>query len=307
MRQSFKTAASMGLALALLAAPVGAITINDDAGEATAQALGAPFTSVVNVGGFCSGAIIAPTVVLTAYHCGTSAGDFDGVTVAATEGDGTEIESLLVASVTPFAPPFDTLLDGEDLILLHMSTAFSLTPMRFAPTLSIGQEVLMVGYGLNGLGSTGHEGTADGQRWAAENVVDFIGAINEGSGVPGNDNMIATDFDDPTGTTNTLGFAGSSPFALPNEGSTAPGDSGGPLLVNQRGEWLIAGALSGGTTGTSEFGDISFWTGTFDPTIRSFIEGAGGQYAAPIPLPAGVWLLFAGLGVLAMARRRAAA
>ena len=77
----------------------------------------------------------------------------------------------------------------------------------------------------------------------------------------------------PTGTSNTL--PGGSPNALRNEATTGPGDSGGPLLVNG----LIAGVLSGGTTSTSVYGDISWWTGTNQ--FRSTIEDFGGTFVNP--------------------------
>ncbi|MEO0538887.1 MAG: hypothetical protein AAF215_34150 [Cyanobacteria bacterium P01_A01_bin.123] len=40
---------------------------------------------------------------------------------------------------------------------------------------------------------------------------------------------------------------------IANEGTTALGDSGSPLLVKRNGEFLIAGVLSGGTTENSLF------------------------------------------------------
>ena len=60
------------------------------------------------------------------------------------------------------------------------------------------------------------------------------------------------------------------------EATTAPGDSGGPILVQVGGEWVIAGVLSGGTTSTSVYGDISWWTGIAD--YQSAIEARGGVF-----------------------------
>ena len=61
------------------------------------------------------------------------------------------------------------------------------------------------------------------------------------------------------------------------------------MLVQFGSEWVIAGVLSGGTTNTSVYGDISWWTGT--AVFRSAIENAGGEFVTgleinfPAPLP----------------------
>ena len=128
-----------------------------------------------------------------------------------------------------------------------------------------------IGYGYNGLGSNGHGFTADGWRWGGENVIDRYGSPAGDSG----SNIISTDFDNGTNSANTI--SGSSSTPLQFEATTAPGDSGGPVLVQaDDGEWLIAGVLSGGSTNNSVYGDISWWTGT--AVYRSQIEAAGGEF-----------------------------
>ncbi|MEL6765021.1 MAG: hypothetical protein AAFO87_15500, partial [Cyanobacteria bacterium J06607_6] len=141
-----------------------------------------------------------------------------------------------------------------------------------------GATATAVGFGLNGVGSTGHQFTRDGRRWAAQNTIDLIGPAADVGGrtVPGSSNIFSTDFDSGVASTNTMSSFGSSAFPLTNEGTTGPGDSGGPLLVNRNNEFLIAGVLSGGTTDTSTFGDISWWTGS--EQYRSFLELVGGQF-----------------------------
>ena len=55
----------------------------------------------------------------------------------------------------------------------------------------------------------------------------------------GGSNIISTDFDNGSNSNNTIG--GSSPTPVEFEATTAGGDSGGPVLVQLGGEWVIAG------------------------------------------------------------------
>ena len=75
---------------------------------------------------------------------------------------------------------------------------------------------------------------------------------------------------------------GSSPTPIEFEATTAPGDSGGPVMVQIGAEWVVAGVLSGGTTFNSVYGDISWWTGT--AVFRSQIESEGGEFIVVTPL-----------------------
>ena len=68
-------------------------------------------------------------------------------------------------------------------------------------------------------------------------------------------NIISTDFGDGTAGANTINGSLAAPLLF--EATTAPGDSGGPVLVQVGSEWVIAGVLSGGTTATSVYGDVS--------------------------------------------------
>ena len=63
-------------------------------------------------------------------------------------------------------------------------------------------------------------------------------------------------------------------FRLFSKAWEGPGDSGSPMLVNINDEWVIAAVVSGGTTRTSEYGTVGWWTGT--SPYRAQIEAAGG-------------------------------
>ena len=134
----------------------------------------------------------------------------------------------------------------------------------------VGQVAATIGYGYNGVGSQGHNFTDDGWRWGGENIIDRYG-------IPAGDfgsNIFSTDFDNGSGSANTIPESNSSPIQF--EATTAAGDSGGPILVQVNNEWVIAGVLSGGSTNTSVYGDISWWTGTAD--FKAQIEAQGGEF-----------------------------
>ncbi len=119
--------------------------------------------------------------------------------------------------------------------------------------------VKLTGYGANGTGTLGSNGGIDFRRRSAENVLGILGSLDDvdtflfgqPSGLPQNLYMI--DFDDPTRDTptdNPFDFNVFRDAALPEEGITAGGDSGGPLIIDEAfgpGVETIIGVLSGGT------------------------------------------------------------
>ncbi|MGD1702723.1 trypsin-like serine protease [Dapis sp. BLCC M229] len=280
--------------------PVKGIVINDTAGASTAQSLGAPFTAVTDIlfknfetGEFesgCTGSLIADNYVLTAQHCVQDILSVDELSVSfrSDDSENSILDDIAVSNI--FQDDTFGLLDGTDIAILELTEVAptSITPLKlfgFNPKDLIGSDATIVGFGFNGLGSVGHEFTADGLRWSAENTIDFFGGgfdpfFNDIFG----SNIFNFDSDDGTNDNNTLFGFGSSSSAVTNEGTTAPGDSGSPLLVEVDDELLIAGVLSGGSIDTGEFGDISWFTGVTEH--RLFIEENGGQFVGDfIPLP----------------------
>lgn len=307
-------------AAVLTAGPAPAIVINDDFGPEGAEALGAPFLNVVRLdftdgsGPFCTGSLISMTAILTARHC--TDGLFpDEITVSFTEGTGEIILSRQVHGISSLIGGFDYEAgdyDGSDLSVLSLWEAVTgIAPFRLLANPMVGEIARMVGFGAQGLGSTGAALEGVG-RWAADNVVDAILRFDP-------DTRIFTDFDDPTGQFNFVAedfpdifdlAAGivSSPEMLPTEGTTASGDSGGPLLFRRGDEWVIGGVLSGGFG--DGYGDVSHWNGVTSGAARGLLDDFGAVYypevdLTPIPLPASGLLLLAGLGALALRRRAA--
>ncbi len=245
------------------------IVINDAIGAAGARAYAAPFDAVVELTLGCTGTLIAPNTVIAARHCGGGPGS------TVRFGDSTTTTYTATASSVTFPAGGGSLLDGGDVAIWRLTQdvpANIATPMKLIDETAtlVGEVAATLGYGYNGLGSTGHGFSADGWRWGGENIIDRYGSPAGSSG----SNIFSTDFDDGSAGNNTI--SGSDPSPLQFEATTAPGDSGGPLLVQAGGEWVVAGVLSGGTTSTSVYGDISWWTGVGN--FAAQIEAAGGVF-----------------------------
>ena len=246
------------------------IVINDAIGASGSRSYASSFDSVVAFDFGCTGVLIADNVVLSARHCGARAGD--QIIFGANSNNGT-FTATVQSSILPAGN--GSLLDGGDvaiLILMSNVPANIARPMRLVDATDSleGQVAATIGYGYNGVGSQGHNFAADGWRWGGENIIDRYGspAVESGS------NIFSTDFDNGSGSANTIPGSNSSPIQF--EATTAAGDSGGPILVKVNNEWVIAGVLSGGSTNTSVYGDISWWTGTAN--FKTQIQAQGGEF-----------------------------
>ena len=134
------------------------------------------------------------------------------------------------------------------------------TPSAINPATGTGYHVTVAGYGRFGTGTTGQNGGNDFRRRAAENMLGALTSINERNlflfgtaGTPSRPQLLYwLDFDDPargTAAANPRDFNGFRDNALPREGSTGPGDSGGPLILDQAfSKSVVLGVLSGGST-----------------------------------------------------------
>ena len=248
------------------------VTINDAIGEQGSRDLAAPFNSVIQISVGCTGTLIAPDAFLSARHCGIGAGDMINFGV---DSNNPDFSFEVATSLNPAGGnAASDAFDGGDVsihTLVEEVPASVATPMRLTDLTDdlVGQVGMWIGYGANGLGSTGSGATSDGFRWAAENVIDAYGpAAPFGFG----ENMFTSDFDNGEEDNNSTGSV--TPLVL--EGMGGPGDSGGPMLVNINGEWVVGAVVSGGTTRTSEYGTIGWWTG-LEP-FKAEIEAVGGQF-----------------------------
>lgn len=284
------------------------IVIRDDIGLAGSATFGAnpAFSGVAAISG-CTAVLIAPTTVLSARHCGPSVGGAVRFgTSSASPTFSSSIQSVLFPGGGTASSP---LLNGGDVAILTLAgavpasfaTPFALTA---ATTELIGFPVVTVGFGGAGIGSTGVS-VANSTRRGGTNVLDNYGApVNTTTSFSGS-NIFSTDFDNPAGTSNTLGWLGSNSTATSFEATTAGGDSGGPLLFDNGGVWTLMGVLSGGTTSNSVYGDISWWTGV--APFRTQIEAAGGVFISVVPEPSTYAFMLLGLGLVYARLRRSAA
>jgi hypothetical protein len=157
---------------------------------------------------------------------------------------------------------------------------FSPLPPVTADASGTGYHVAITGYGNNGTGTTGSTGGIDFRRRSAENMLGALASLDDfegfifGTGPEGlPQNLYWIDFDDPargSGTESPFDFNAWRDNALPKEGITASGDSGGPLILdNQYQMKVIIGTLSGGYTrffngqAPNGYGTASFYQPTY--------------------------------------------
>jgi len=168
--------------------------------------------------------------------------------------------------------------------------------------------VTVNGYGASGTGAAGANFGIDFRRRAAENMLDVLGSLADRNdflfgGTNGNpQNLYQLDFDSPAGEAAYDPSQGRYDFdvfngaALPREGIAAGGDSGGPLIVDERFDRpVVAGVLSGssrffGGQPFSSYGSTSFYQPLFmfwesivanNPYVYATTKGGYGEWTDP--------------------------
>lgn len=224
----------LALALLMSAMPARAIVIRHDVSAALYRTDEARFPFLFTLyrtrAGHrdCIATLIAPQWAITASHC-TQDAAFVSALHAPARGYQVKIagHTMLIDRVVRYEP--ETGGPRIDLALLHL--AKPVTHVRPIAIYRYGDElgriVLLPGWGGFGNGAEGLK-APDGLFRVAENRIDAV-----------RDGRLVWAFDDPR---SALGRA------LPLEGISGPGDSGGPALVMTTRGWAIVGVSSGQRT-----------------------------------------------------------
>ncbi|QLB13317.1 trypsin [Bisgaardia hudsonensis] len=182
---------------------------------------------------------------------------------------------------------------GNDVALVHLSAPITnIKPVKVInhnDLEPLGKPVWFAGFGDYSMTKNQDEDSYS-KLHLINNILDrrVSGIITEEDGKTYSGGLLAFDFDSPDQTHNSLGddFIGedeqllgtgtSQSEALPLEGTTVEGDSGGALFVKKNGQWVVAGILSGGAADPyldfidGDYGDISIFTRIAD--VRQWID-----------------------------------
>lgn len=198
--------------------------------------------------------VVAPGWILTAAHCATTA------PIQFTLPGQAPIPIIQWIRNPNYRS--SDLSQGYDFALARLATPVTaVTPMGLYLGMDeLGKVATVIGAGLSGTGLTGAQAGTGGILRGSDNAID----INSGQLAPTTPawpNVLLSDFDNASGTGNYLSPFGSSSAVTPLEGCVAGGDSGGPLLLLQDGQWRIAGVISargpGGTN--SQYNTFSMY------------------------------------------------
>lgn len=266
-------------ALLALASSAGAVSLRHDqpVADYNALALEGRYSATGYLhdafGQYCTATLVSPTLLLTASHCFDDDADgqvdpgFDPTDAAF--GFEANLPNFSQSNISQVAIHPSWVSSGGsaafDLAILTLTAPINhVVPAKITDADPLGLIGTMIGYGEQGLGNnfpSGVPGAND--RLAASNVIDSV------------QGTIETDFDSPQSSTSTLGSA--DPLRL--EGTTGPGDSGGPLFADFDGVTRLVGVLNGGANATggddSEYGDISEWAAIRSAENLGFLAGFG--------------------------------
>ena len=224
------------LALLVVSFSASAIVIRDDVDDSNYRVPASEFPALVDMPGEGHGVLIAPQWVVTAAHAITWQSEIKQVTI---NGITRDVERLVIHP--GYKKPPQELLDhalttwdwtlfavllssSDDIALLKLAQPVTdVSPVAlYKGDDEFGQIVKIIGKGATGTGVTGYDFN-DSHR------TELRRAYNRVTSAHGR--WFCYVFHKPS-------------EALPLEGGSGSGDSGGPVLIQAEGDWLLAGLTS---------------------------------------------------------------
>lgn len=221
------------LLLLAVSSTASAIVIRHDVDDSKYRVQASEFPALVDIPGEGQGILIAPQWVVTAAHTISWQSRLKQVVI---NGKPRDVERVVVHS--GFKTPAQELINqalasgegmlivvalaaSDDIALLKLSQPVTdVAPVAiYKKRDEAGQIIKIVGKGATGTGATGHDPKGP-------NRTELRRAFNKITSAY--DRWFCYVFDDPQS-------------ALPLEGSTGNGDSGGPVLIQENEQWLLAG------------------------------------------------------------------